>query len=84
MILTVVAVVVNDMSVVGVRSTMNVETLATNVSDVFDLSSEPFALLSVVSFILSNDSSSVDLVLLTSLVGNHIVSLLVTSDGSSS
>lgn len=72
---TVMAVVENDMSLVGVGSTVNVEALSSKVLDVSVLSSNPFGFLVVLILPLSTDSSDTNSELISSLVGKGIGSL---------
>lgn len=78
------AVVEDDMSIVRVGSSMDIEALATVVSNVLDLSRVPLDLLGVGSSVWSDNSSNVDLEALASLVGNSVLSLGEGSDGLSS
>jgi hypothetical protein len=81
---TVVAVPENDMSVVRVVTTMNVEALTTVVSDVSSVSTIDSDFLVDLSSPLSDNSGLTDVKSLTGLVGEGVVSSQESSDGSGS
>ena len=81
---TVVAVPEDNMSVVSVGSTVNIEAFATVVSDVSSLSRVPLDSLGVVTSPWSDGGSNSDSEALTLLVSNDHVSLVENSDGLSS
>ena len=68
------AVVEDDVSLVGVGSTTDIKALSSEVLDVSVLSSDPLGLLVVLVFPLSDVGSNVDAVFVTSLVGESIAS----------
>jgi len=80
----VVAVPEDDVSVVVVVSTMNIEALTSIVSDVSSGSSVPGDSLVDLTSPWSDSGGDADSVLLTILVGNDVVSSSEGSDGSSS
>ena len=78
------AVVVDNMSVKVIMSTMNIEALATVVSDVSSLSCVPLHFLSIVSSKCSHASNNIDVETLSSLVSKSKLSLVESSDAVSS
>ena len=84
LVVAVVAVPEDNMSVVTVVSTMNIEALATVVSDVSSVSRVPLDSLSVVSSPWSHGGGNSDSEASSLLVGNHEASLVEGSDGLSS
>jgi len=73
----------DDVSVVGVRVSMDIKAVTTTISEVSVGSSPVVESLSAIIWnVLSNDNSSVESQELTSLIGDSIVSLVPGSDGS--
>jgi len=81
---SIVTVVEDDMSVVGIRVSVDIKALSSKVLDVSVSSTNPLGSLSVVSSVLSDGSGNVDSETVSSLVGNNVASSSVGSDGSGS
>jgi hypothetical protein len=81
LVLTIVAVPEDHVSVLGVGFSMDIKALSSNVSDVSVGSVEPKGSLGVVSSVLSDGSSDSNSELVSSLVGNSVVSSGPGSDG---
>lgn len=81
---TVVTVVVDDVSVVGVGITIDLEALLSVVSDVSSGTGVPSGLLGVISRVLSDDNRNVDSELVTLTVSEAVGSLEEWSHSSGS
>ena len=84
MVQSIVAVVEDNMSFLSVRSTMNIKTFLSVVSDVSVGTSVPSDLLGVLTSVWLNVGSNVDSEAVSSLVGDSIVSFSKSSDSLSS
>ena len=71
---------VDDMSVMSIRTTMDIKALLSNVSDVSELSTVPYCLLVWLLSEWSDGCSNSNSELLTSLVGKSIISSCPGSD----
>lgn len=81
LVLTIVAIVPDNMSVVGVGSTVDIEALASHVSEGLSVGVHPLGSLVDISLPWSDDGISSSLVLLVDSDGDGVGSLGVRSDG---